>query len=162
MKVDCCTRDSRAALYWANGKLIGWCFGIAVVACGGLLSTGCSSKQIGPELIPVHGIVTLNGKPLTTGGTVSFRNRSGLVEPSGAIGADGRYTLLLSPKQEGAPPGKYKVVVFASEPREEAVKHNRLPIVLVDRKYMDPKTTPLAVEVKKDAAPGAYDFSVTN
>lgn len=135
---------------------------VLAVNCSAMLCLGCSSKPSGPELIPVHGKITLDGKPLTSGGSVSFRDPSGLIQPSGAIVADGTYTLFLAPRQEGAPAGKYKVVVFASESREEAAKHNRLPLLTINRKYLDPKTTPLAVEVKKDAAPGAYDFAVTN
>lgn len=123
---------------------------------------GCSSKQSGPELIPVHGTISLNGKLLTTGGGVSFRDDSGLYQANGEVRPDGTYSLALSPGREGAPAGKYKVVVCVSEPREEAARHNRLPVLIINRKYLDAKTTPLSAEVKKDAAPGAYDFSVTN
>lgn len=140
------------------GRRVAWCVGM----CAAILFVGCSSQQSGPDLIPVQGKVMLGGKPLTTGGSVSFRDGSGLIQPSGVIEADGTYKLFLTPRQAGAPPGKYKVVVFASEPREEAARHNRLPLLIVNRKYLDPKTTPLAAEVKKDSAPGAYDFSVTN
>lgn len=138
-------------------RYVGWS-----AICLGLVLNGCSSKQSGPELIPVRGTVRMNGKPLTTGGSISFRDGSGLIQPTGEVGPDGTYSMFLTPQQEGVPAGKYKVVVFASETREEAARHNRLPVMIINHKYLDAKTTPLATEVKKDAAPGAYDFSVTN
>jgi hypothetical protein len=137
-------------------------FGAVLAGFSTIAFAGCSSKQVGPELIPVHGTISLNGKLLTTGGGVSFRDDSGLYQANGDVRPDGTYTLSLSPGHEGAPVGKYKVVVCISEPREEAARHNRLPVLIINRKYLDAKTTPLSAEVKKDAAPGAYDFSITN
>ena len=141
--------------------IVAWyvCTACAVLVV--VTSLGCRSKEAGPTLIPVSGIVKLNGQVLPQG-SVSFRDSSGLIQPYGEIGPDGKYELFLTPTQKGAPPGKYKVVVFASEAPEEATRHNRLPVLIVNRRYLDAKTTPFSTEIKNDAPPGSYDFSLTD
>jgi hypothetical protein len=131
------------------------CFSIFEV-----LLFGCAKGKIGPPLIPVSGIVMMNGKPLTTGGSVSYRDSTGLIQPGARIAEDGTYKLALD-EREGAPPGKYRVVVFASVPAPKANGHGGLPRLIVDQKYMSTETTPLAVEVKRDSPSGAYDLAVT-
>jgi hypothetical protein len=122
---------------------------------------GCSEKgQQGPALVPVSGVVKMNGKPLTTGGSVSYRDSTGLVQPGGSIEADGTYKVFLD-KREGAPPGRYRVLVFASVPRANTAGHGGLPRLIIDEKFMRPDMTPLSVEVKSDNPPGTYDLAVT-
>ena len=64
-----------------------------------------------PELVPVSGTVTLDGKPLS-GATVTFlpvgatRGRSCY----GVTGADGRYELMETDKNKGAPEGEFEVL----------------------------------------------------
>ena len=75
------------------------------VGCGG----GRDSSM--PDLVPVSGTVTLDGKPLS-GAMVTFlpvgatRGRSCY----GVTGADGRYELMESEKNKGAPVGEFTVL----------------------------------------------------
>ena len=71
---------------------------------------GCGSS--GPELFPVSGTVTVNGKPLPTG-SVQFIG-TGLRPAYGQIGADGKFKLATD-DQEGCAAGTFKVVVSAQE-----------------------------------------------
>ncbi len=118
---------------------------------------GCQGED-GPPLLPVSGVVMLGGQPLKSG-SVSFRDDSGLVQPTGPI-EDGKYELILD-RRLGAPAGRYKVVVFATESRQQSAGHGGLPRLIINKKFTDPKTTPLEAEVMEGAPPGAYDFEVT-
>lgn len=81
----------------------------AAIACFAIL--GCGSDR--PELVPVTGLVTLDGTPLTTG-RIEFFPISG--RPAyGAIGGDGRYELTSYEQGDGAPPGSYVVTVTARQ-----------------------------------------------
>jgi hypothetical protein len=65
-----------------------------------------------PELVPVQGTVTLDGKPLT-GAEVAFIP-AGDTRGSGATGytkEDGKYELAAPKGVKGAPAGDYKVVI---------------------------------------------------
>lgn len=132
---------------------------LAVVSLIGI--PGCGKDvPAGPPLVPVSGIVSLDGKPLATGGTVSYRDSTGIIQPAGKIEADGHYELFTD-KRPGAPVGKYRVLVFASESPEQAAAHGGLPRLIVHKQFMDLTTTPLHVEVKDGNPSGAYDLQVT-
>jgi hypothetical protein len=122
---------------------------------------GCGDVE--EKLIPVAGKVTLDGTPLTSG-SVSFRpsgDSESQEQPTGTISSDGSYRLHLHGR-EGAPPGRYKVVVFANEPIQRARGgHGGLPRSLIDRRYNSAKTTPLEKVVKDNAPEGAYDLALT-
>jgi hypothetical protein len=111
----------------------------------------------------VSGKVTLGGSPLE-GGSVTFHpdtargNNAGELFV-GQIGPQGTYKLVGRDK-EGAPPGWYRVTVnysVAPDPKDATAK----PRALIHKKYIDPNTTPLSIEVKSGAAPGAYDLTVS-
>ena len=127
----------------------------------GAVMTGCGSAEPDADLIPVSGKVKMDGKLVTTGGSVSYRDATGMIQPTGEIKSDGTYTLIHN-RQEGAPIGEYRVVVFAWEPKEATARHGGLPRLIVDPKYTNPSTTPLRVEVKQGATPGHYDLTVTS
>jgi hypothetical protein len=133
-----------------------------LLAAGTLASiAGCGGDEpAGPPLVPVSGVVTMNGKPLTTGGTVSYRDSTGIIQPTGKVEADGHYELFTD-KRPGAPVGDYRVLVFASESPEQTAAHGGLPRLIVQKQFMDPTTTPLHVEVKDGNPSGAYDLKVT-
>ena len=132
-----------------------------LVATSLLGATGCgSSEPVGPQLVQVSGTVKMNGKPLTTGGTVSYRDASGLIQPTGKVDPAGHYQLFTD-KRSGAPAGKYRVLVFASESPEQTAAHGGLPRLIVHKQYMDPTATPLNVEVKEGNPSSAYDLQVT-
>jgi hypothetical protein len=121
---------------------------------------GCGGDA-GPELVPVAGRVSIDGKPATEG-VVTYRHASGnTFEASGLIQPDGRYKLMQRDR-EGAQVGAYRVVVFVRKtPRTSTGEMAGLPTILVNKRFTDPKTTPLSVEVKADVPDGYYDLAVT-
>jgi hypothetical protein len=133
---------------------LGLCLGFITILIG-------CSKPEGPTLYPVTGKILMNGAP-ATGGTVSFRHEDGLHQPAGIIKEDGSYSLK-SGHREGAPVGQYRVVVFVTEPPSKSgAGHSGLPRIIVNKKFQDPSSTPLKVEVKVDPSPQKYDFEVTS
>ena len=139
-------------------------FGVMSAAMAAALLTamavGCGSKPQSLQ-IPVSGKVTIDGKPATEGG-VSYRDeQTGMNQPAGKIAADGTYTLTHA-HRDGAPPGRYRVVVFVTEsPKSATGEIIGLPKVVVNNKFTNPATTPLTVEVTQDGPPGQYDLAVT-
>ena len=132
---------------------------IGYALCG--LAAGCAES--GPLLIPVRGTVTLTGRRLTAG-YVSYRADAGqgnqtLHIPTGQISAEGRYELFTNGRA-GAPPGWYKVLVFADENQRQGAVHPLRPKWLTDEKYTQEETTDLRVEVKTPAAETAYDLQL--
>ncbi|MBA3480410.1 MAG: hypothetical protein H0T51_01215 [Pirellulales bacterium] len=123
-------------------------------------AVGCGGETK-PLQIPVAGKVTIDGKPATEGG-VSYRDAaSGMIQPAGKIQPDGTYSLTHD-RREGAPPGKYRVIVFVTEsPKTDPGGNAGLPRVVVNKRFTDPATTPLLVEVKEGASAGQYDLAVT-
>jgi len=133
------------------------------------LSAGCADH--GTPLYPVHGRVTLDGKPLA-GKTVKFIPDAGTPgQGAGATtNAEGRYTLLAArpgatKDRPGAPAGSYRVVVVepmfpVDLPVQRSDDPKPIPAVgppasWVRKKqdipalYTSPDTTPLRVEVEK-------------
>lgn len=138
-------------------KLSQWSVVAAAVTV--LSSLGCGGGSVTPELIPVMGKVTLEGQPVVEG-AVSLRDASGQLQPAGLIAADGTYKIYLG-KNEGAPAGEYRALVFVRQtPRNAAGEVTGLPKMIGNQKYASEHTTPLKITVKPDAAPGAYDLSL--
>ena len=128
-----------------------------VLACS--LLAGCSES--GPALLPVKGKVTIDGKPATEGGVTFRSTQNEMVQLVGAIGPDGTY-IMMHKRDEGALAGEYKVTVLVTEtPKAPDGNYNGLPKTMSNRKFADPKTTPLKVEVKDGAPEGSYDLAVT-
>jgi hypothetical protein len=135
---------------------------------GTILAVGCGdSSRV--TTVAVTGRITVDGQPLkAANATVVFKPvkaNPSPYEPYGSIDENGRYTLLIHPEQKGAEPGRYKVIVAAFEaPANERrrlmtpAKNHRL---LVNRRYGDPKTSGLEIEVVHNPAPGAYDLKLT-
>jgi hypothetical protein len=126
------------------------------------LLAGCPATT--DERVPVEGTITVNGQPLPAG-TVVFhpdasKGNTSLREPRATIRSakPGRYRLTTDDKP-GAPPGCYKVTVFAIKPvtRENSL---RPPEWLADPKYTDKQTSGLEVVVARDAPAGAYDLEL--
>ena len=111
-------------------------------AMGSLLLLGCTPGY--PETSPVHGTVTLDGKPLE-GGTVQFFSSQGQTA-SGEIDADGNYRLTTFQPDDGAVPGAYRVAV---QPPQVADYFGGTPLVVIPDHYMDPATAGLTAEVHK-------------
>jgi hypothetical protein len=72
---------------------------------------GCS--QSGPEVAPVSGRVTLDGRPLASA-DVSFQPDGAQRASSGRTDADGRYQLMFKRGQPGALAGEHTVRISIS------------------------------------------------
>ncbi len=150
--------------------------GLVAVALLGGLAGGCSSD--GPPLAPVHGRVTLDGKPLA-GKTVKFVPEPGTPgQGAGATtDADGNYTLLAARPgatrdTPGAPPGAYRVVVVEPMfpidlPVQNAADATPAPAVgppapkkkqEIPAAYTTPEATPLRANVPTGG--GAIDLAL--
>lgn len=71
---------------------------------------GCSDAKV-PDLGGVHGVVTLDGEPLS-GATVTFRLQDGAGRSASGLTDDaGKYRLKYLPGHAGAIPGEYFVSV---------------------------------------------------
>jgi hypothetical protein len=136
---------------------MGWLAGLAVLA-----AVGCATEKL-PEYHAVTGRVTLAGQPLTSG-SVSYRSvdPGNTEQPTGVIDPQGQYTLYTQ-QRPGAPPGKYRVIVFANEGLRErpGTAAPGLPKSLISRRFQNPKTTPLERTVQPSAPPAHYDLEVT-
>lgn len=124
-------------------------------------TTGCGGDSA--KLVPVKGVVTVNGKPLTSG-TVQFRpNKSkgntATVEPIGQINDQGEFTLETYGKP-GAPLGPYKVTVASTGPiTADNTKVSTQSII--NTTYMHADITPLECDVVDKPTPGAYDLKLS-
>jgi hypothetical protein len=136
------------------------CFGLTLALAG-----GCGSGQ--GNLVPVAGIVTLDGEQLP-GGSVSFhpdasRGNTSQEIPVGTI-VNGKYELSTR-SQRGAPPGWYQVVVisdnFSGSKAPPKGATAELPKSVIHLKYTQPGTTPLTREVTAQPPPKAYDLEVS-
>jgi hypothetical protein len=84
---------------------------VALVQCATFLLLGCGGER-GPELAPVTGLVTLDGKPLA-GALVTFVPQ-GETRGQGSFAhtdAAGKFELQTTDGQKGAVAGTYKVLV---------------------------------------------------
>src|SRR5262249_44285602 len=116
----------------------------------------------GEKFLPVSGQVTVNGTPLTFG-AVSFRpdasrGNTTLHHPTGEIDSQGNFELYTA-RQKGAPPGWYKVLVFADENQKQGAVHPAPPRWAINPKSTS-EATPLSTEVVEKPAAGAYDLKL--
>jgi hypothetical protein len=128
---------------------------------GGIVFAVAGCGKEGEKLAPVVGKVMVDGKPLRTG-TVSFRpdaskGNSSPHQPNGAIDAEGNFELLVPPARKGAPPGWYKVVVYAFDDPWPGKPLKSF----INMKYSDEKTTPLRIEVVANPESGRYDLKLS-
>jgi hypothetical protein len=123
-----------------------------------LLFVGC-----GPSQVPVAGVVTVDGQPLTTG-SVTFhsldkKSETGPVIGHSPIDSAGKYNVV-SDGGSGLQAGSYKVVVNAGKPSNPKDPYS-LPVLLVNKKFTDLATTPLTVQVDSSASPDRFNLSLT-
>ncbi len=125
------------------------------------LCTGCADSPQ-PQLYPVRGRITLDGQPLPRG-SVSLRSLTPGVwdQPTGVIEPPGQYTIYTN-RRAGAPPGSYRVVVFATESAAKAPGglHPEIPKSLLPNQYNHPEQSPLRLEVVAKPSPQAYDLQL--
>jgi hypothetical protein len=140
-----------------------------VAALAAVIISGCAEVDAGGDLVPVAGLVTLDGQPLA-GASVTFVGTSG---ESGAGGVaitadDGRYELAHFREGTGAAPGDYKVLI------SKVVMKDGSPIPagtesaaeletkdLVPFRYNDYHNSMLKVTVPA-AGSSALDFALTS
>jgi hypothetical protein len=120
---------------------------------------GCSGhhQDNRPKLVPVHGVVRLNGKPVD-GARVDFHNASP-DKPSAyaTTDAEGKFTLTTYENGDGAAPGKYRIAVTKAQ---EAGRHQEKtappmfrqggaprPKYLIPPQYSNPATSNLSHEI---------------
>jgi hypothetical protein len=141
-----------------------WLTGLCAVTLLAVVA-GCGADN-GDRLLPVAGKVALGDRPLTIG-VVSFRpdaskGNQSMHHPHGEINAEGRYELTTQGKK-GAPPGWYKVLVFAdgNTTDNNPPAHPLPPNWLMNVKYTAESTTDLFIEVVETPSAGAYDLTVS-
>jgi len=112
---------------------------VAVALTFALLApVGCG--QGGPKIVPVSGIVTIDGQPLTYGHIQVLP--TGWRPASSPIGSDGRFMLTTTVSGDGCPVGTHTVVVLAGESlTPEATKWH------APKKYSDAKLSGLTMTV---------------
>jgi hypothetical protein len=128
--------------------------GVAAVAVALLGGAGC-----GTRLVPVRGKVTFpDGAPLTEG-TVVFESTGGdpPVTARGDVKAGGEYVLGTFRPGDGAPPGRYRVLVAPRSDPNAVDRPSRPPPF--DPRFADFKTSGLEVEVTPDRSD--YPIEVT-
>jgi len=108
---------------------------IALVA---VAAVGC---RRGPRVVPVSGVVEVDGVPLTSGAITVVPDHGRAA--TGTIGKDGRFTLTTFVPGDGVILGRHRVVVIAHEDL------GRMKIKwLVPAACRDIGSTPLTLEVK--------------
>lgn len=142
----------------------GWLIGCSLAFAAALLSMAACSKTPADDLVPVSGQIILDGHPLS-GGAISLRpeSRETWHQPTGAITPEGRYTVYTT-NRPGAPPGRYRVVVFSTGPSRTAgtAAHPGMPKSVIPMKYNDPNSTPLRIDVVATPLAEAYDLELVS
>lgn len=138
--------------------------GFCALLCASVL--GCGSGKETPSLFPVTGKVTYQGKPVV-GATVVFvpdakpDSKSQLAERiSGETDDDGNYAILWGERVEGAPEGKYKVVVTAVEPFVDGEDSEAPRTNLIPDNYGNPQTSGLTAVVKDEDGENVANFEL--
>lgn len=107
------------------------------------VSAGCGSES--HDLYPVHGQVTLDGKPLTTGTVVTS-----LDEGRGARGdidSEGNFTLETPDVGPGAAPGLHRVAITAYSSKDLTDPEN-VGTLLVPERYAFAASSGLSLQVE--------------
>lgn len=107
------------------------------------LSAGCGSES--RELYPVHGVITLDGKPLTTGTVVTSLDEGRGAR--GEIDSEGNFTLETANLGPGAVPGLHRVAVTAYSSKDLTDPEN-VGTLLVPERYAFPASSGLSLQVE--------------
>ena len=103
-------------------------------------------------MYPVTGTVFYNGTP-AEGAQVTFvpqdDNGPKKPRPGAQVKRNGSFRLSTYVSYDGAPAGRYAVTIVYRSPEKKENGENAGPDMLSGR-YADPKTTPLAAEVKEE------------
>jgi hypothetical protein len=133
----------------ATAVVLAFALAAPLSGCGGL------------RRVEVKGNVTLDGKPLAHGLLLfhpdAARGNAVRASCTGPV-SNGHYRLLTSAVStddsgSGAPVGWYKVTLMTDLPGMKEIP--------VHKKFLNPQTTPLEVEISDNAPPGSYDLALT-
>jgi hypothetical protein len=125
--------------------------------------SGCGSDA--PQIVPVKGVVTYQGKPVAKL-SVAFIPADGLLA-TGTTDANGKFELMTNKPGDGAMPGTYKVAVsFAPDeippmPGMEPPGYQP-PVSPIPEKYADASTSGLTQTVEKDASKNDLTIALTD
>ncbi|HTN74651.1 MAG TPA: carboxypeptidase-like regulatory domain-containing protein [Pirellulaceae bacterium] len=129
-----------------------------------LLFPGC---QRGPELLPVHGTVTLDGQPIENA-SVMFVAVAGGRPAAGITDSAGRYALTTYKPNDGCAPGKHTVCITLNQIEgsggtmtpEGAVSGSGLikTTWIVPERYSDLRNSGLTADVRRKQQ--TYDFAL--
>lgn len=131
------------------GNILAWCVVLCLSGCGG------SGEDL-QQTTRVEGTITLSGQPLA-GGTIFLYPVQEGKHATGVI-QNGKFTLSTYASQDGAIPGRHKVVVQVPEvtANGEVIPAARRP----PAEYATAETTPLIVEVTEEGEP--LKIEITN
>ncbi len=136
-----------------GGFAVSRCSTLFLLTLAGGVALGLTLCRRGDRetVFPVTGKVVYHGKP-AEGATVTFVPGDGsdpqARRPGAQVGQDGSFRLSTYVSYDGAPAGRYAVMIIYPSPERKENGENAGPDLLLGR-YADPKTTPLAVEVKE-------------
>lgn len=133
--------------------LLSLCLSLGCGGSGG--GSGANTPLEQKKTVPARGIVTYKGKPLNNAAVTFMPLEDGKTVPArGSTDGVGSFILSCYGQNDGAPPGKYKVLVSVSftqeiepgvlAPEPEGGFKSPIPT-----KYANPKTTDILVEVKE-------------
>jgi hypothetical protein len=126
---------------------------LLATAAMGLLS-GCGEAK--PKTAPVHGKITFDGQPLTTGNIMFIPDPTGQYS-MGYIAADGTYSLTTFVDGDGALLGNHRVMITAV--KDNGPESAALP--LTPTRYSNDRTSGLTAQVKEQAD-NVIDFLLTS
>jgi hypothetical protein len=130
--------------------------------------SACGSDEREPELVPVSGTVTLDGKP-AEGVTVGFVPQEGTAGTGayGSTDASGEYTLSHKNGKPGVEVGQYRVTFSKmrqadGSPIPEGAQSAQLDIKqFMPQRYTDPGTTPVKADVPAGGSE-SLDFQLSS
>ena len=128
------------------------------------LLLGCG-RQPQEMLHPVRGRITLDGEPIARGAVTLHPAVPGATwhQPTGMIEPAGQYVVYTNGRA-GAPPGLYRVVVFATEATKtpEGTARPGLPKSLIPARYNQVDQTPLQLKVVAQPTSKDYDLELSH
>jgi hypothetical protein len=117
------------------------------VAIGCLAGLACHLTGCASGLYPVQGTVVFDDGQAArelAGGFVTFQSLESDVSSQGAIQGDGSFALSTQAENDGALPGRYRVLV--TPPARHTSE--RAPPAIIDRRYADPATSDLEATIE--------------
>jgi hypothetical protein len=122
---------------------------VMLVLSLGLVSCGGSKRK---PTYPTEGTLLIGGKP--AGGVTVFLYSTDPAEteptrPFATTNLDGTFALTTSAANDGAPEGEYIVTVIYEPLESPLMRAKKGKPPAFDKKYSDPKTSPLRIRVEK-------------